>query len=148
VLARIHEKQEDYAEAETELRARIAAAPDDPWWYYGLGTFLERRERWMDASRVFEQALAVDEGHLSSLYQIGRIGALSGQNLARAEQALLAYLTHDVSGNLPSHAWAQYRLGLVYEHQGETAQARQAFQSSLTLDPEHKEAKKALKSLR
>ena len=147
MMASVHEKQKEYAEAEAELRLCTTMAPDNPDPWHDLGLYLQRRERFADALAAFDKALEIDAGHANSLYQVGRTGALSGKELDRARQALLAYLEQETTSDSPSKAWAQYRLGMVYEHGGEKSLARSAFQSALKLDPKHEQAKKALKKL-
>ncbi len=48
----------------------------------------------------------------------------------------------------PSLSWAHYQLGMVYERADKLDSARVHYESALALDPDHKEAKKALKNLK
>ncbi len=83
-----------------------------------------------------------------ALYQIGRTGALSGQNLDRAEAYYKLYLQNERGSNNPSLASTHWRLGMVYEHKGEKELAREEYLSALKFDPELEQAKKALKKLK
>ncbi len=43
---------------------------------------------------------------------------------------------------------AHWRLGMIYEMQGEVALAREAYEAALAVDPDSEEAKEALERLR
>ena len=63
--------------------------------------------------------------------------------------ALTLYLDHHVDPSdtvfPPSAHW---RLGMLYEHKGDTEQARGSYEKALQLNPDHEEARKALKKLK
>ncbi len=88
----------------------------------------------------------IDAANLDALYQIGRIGALTGQELDLARASLEEYLRHPPAEGLP-HAAAQWRLGMIHEHRGDVDRAREAYEASLRLDPEYGPPKAALERL-
>jgi tetratricopeptide (TPR) repeat protein len=89
----IAERAKDHASAERELKAAIAAAPDSAIAHLALGHYYARVKRWGDATEAYERLLARDPGSKPALYHIGRIGALSGERLERAHDALTRWLT-------------------------------------------------------
>ncbi|MCH7681331.1 tetratricopeptide repeat protein [candidate division KSB1 bacterium] len=115
---------------------------------FSLGYFYQRREKFDNAFEVFEQMVADSSENWSALYQIGRTGALSGQNLDRAEACYKLYLQNERGPNNPSLASTHWRLGMVYEHKRQKDLARKEYGTALKLDPELEQAKKALKKLK
>jgi tetratricopeptide (TPR) repeat protein len=106
-----------------------------------------RGEKYDQAFAVFDSIVAARPDELGALYAIGRTGAVSGQRLERAEQALKDFLAAPPRPNLPRPAGAHWRLGMVYEKQGKKELAAEEYRKSLALDPEFKEAKKSLSKL-
>jgi tetratricopeptide (TPR) repeat protein len=144
----VYETEKDYDKAEKEYLAAVEQRPDSLDSYYALGYFYGRIEKYDKASETFEKIVVKDPEEMNAYYQIGRMGAFSGQNLDRAEECFKKYLKTEPGENSPSLAWAHYRLGMVYEHKKETELAKKEYQTALELDPDHKEAKKALKNLK
>ena len=147
-FAKIYEKQKKYDLAEKEYKSAIIELPDrmDP--RFSLGYFYQRRKKFDNAFEVFEQMMADSSENWSALYQIGRTGALSGQNLDRAEACYKLYLQNERGPNNPSLASTHWRLGMVYEHKRQKDLARKEYGTALKLDPELEQAKKALKKLK
>ena len=84
---------------------------------------------------------------IGALFQIGKTGALSGQRLERAEEALAEYLKATPGREDPPLAAAHWRLGMVYEKKSDRERAKSEYQSALRLDPKYKPAQDALKKL-
>lgn len=145
--AKIAEDQKDMAGAERALQAAARAQPDSLGAQYALGNFYVRSEKYDQALDVFEGILARKPGDHNALYLIGRTGAVSGLRLARAEEALNAYLALPVRENTPPPAGAHWRLGMVHEKAGKKDLARAEYRKSLALDPKFEEAKKSLAKL-
>ena len=115
---------------------------------YLLGLALIEAERHDDARVLFLRAAASHPDDTRFIYQIGRLGALTGADLDRAEQNLRRYLTLTPEPGEPSHAAAHWRLGMIAEHRGDRTAARVEYEAALRLDPELAQAKEALKRLR
>jgi tetratricopeptide (TPR) repeat protein len=140
--------EEEYQRARKEFQAALELAPESPDTHYWLGLLHQQQEAYMEAFTAFETALRFDSEDWKSLYQVGRTASLSGEKLERGAEALRSYLESDPGPELPSPAWAHYRLGLILQRSGDTVGARRSFETALSLDPEHEEAKKSLKKLR
>ncbi|MEA2560247.1 MAG: hypothetical protein QOH06_1751 [Acidobacteriota bacterium] len=147
MLASIHLRQKDPAQAEREYQAAIQEAPKNLRPRMGLAYLYQSQSRWADAFDALEGALQLDPGNWDIQYQIGRTGAFSGQRLDRAEEVLKKYLGHTPIGEDPPLAGAHFRLGMVYEKQGDPAQAREHYRKSLELDPANEDVRKALERL-
>jgi len=142
---RVHEK--DAAGAERELTEAIQKSPAEPRLRLGLANLYQSQEKWDAAFDAAEAVLKTDPDNWDALYSIGRTGALSGKRLDRAEECLKRYLGHTPGPDSPPLANAHYRLGLVYEKQGNKAAARGEYQTAVKLDPKLKDAKEALAKL-
>lgn len=144
----VYEHEEQYDLAEKEYLAAIQEASDSTNSYYMLGFYYQNREEFQKAYDLFEEVLKKNPLDLVALYQIGKTGALSGQNLERAAECLHRYLLMDPGKNMPSLDWAHCRLGTVFQNAGEIDSAKVHFQTAIKLNPDHKEAKKALKTIK
>ncbi|MGB2696265.1 MAG: tetratricopeptide repeat protein [Candidatus Zixiibacteriota bacterium] len=143
----IYEHEEEYEKAEKEYLAAVEKDTSKVNSYYELGYFYGRIKKYDNAAQTFEKIVEIHPEEMGAYYQIGKMGALSGQNLNRAVECFKKYLTKEPGENSPSLAWAHYRLGMVYEKKGEKELAKTEYQAALKLEPDHKEAKKALKDL-
>lgn len=146
--AAIANDQKDPAGAEREYRSAVAAFPESLSARQALGVFFARSARYDEAFAAFDSILALAPGDPAALFQIGRTGSLSGQNLDRAEQALKQFLEAPPRENGPRPAAAHWRLGIVYEKQGRNDLAGEEYRAALGLDPEFAEAKKSLAKLK
>ena len=81
-------------------------------------------------------------------YAVGRAAAESGEQLDRGEAALRKYVDYTPKPNEPSLAAAHWRLGMIAEHRGDRAAARQAYETASKIDPNFKAAKEALARLK
>jgi len=112
--------------------------------YYGQ--YLAGVERnYAAAFAEFEAALKLDPQYMAALYHLGRVASLANTNLARGEEALKQYLAHTPKENEPTLASAHYFLGAVYEKEGKKAEAKQAYETALKLNPTLKAAAEGLK---
>ena len=96
---------------------------------------------------ALQRVVARDPDRPAAQYQIGKIGALTGQELDVAQAALKRYLRHPAPPGSPSHAAAYWRLGQIEEHRGRLDQARAAYRAALERDPAYGAAREALSRL-
>lgn len=144
--ARIAVNTKDASAAEREMKAAIAAAPDNLRGYSTLANWYARDKEWPQAFGTLETYLKRRPDDVYGPYWIGRIAAASGQQLDRGEQGIRAFIAKppkDAGALVLSGAYR--RLGLVLEFEGKRAEARSAIEQALKLDPRNEEAKKALK---
>lgn len=141
----------DTAATERALQAAIAAAPDSVRTVVGLA---QRQAAWGRTAAAFatlESHLARRPDDVAVRFQVGRLAATSGEQLARGEQllrALVAAPEWEPTNLRPSRAAVHYRLGMVLERSGRTADARASYERAVALDPELKPAKDALANLK
>jgi tetratricopeptide (TPR) repeat protein len=149
-LAAVLRAEGDVEGAVREYRDGMRQYPDSIGPYLGLIGLLEQANRQTEAMQTYEQLLALrleERERFSALYQVGRLGAITGHRLERAESALREYLQYTPSGNQPPLAVAHWRLGMVLEKQGRPDEARAQYQAAQARDPAHRESRDALRRL-
>jgi tetratricopeptide (TPR) repeat protein len=107
--------------------------------------FANVEKNYTAAFAEFETALKLDPNYMPVYYHLGRTASLANTNFARGEEALKKYVATTPKENEPALANAHYRLGMIYEAEGKTAEAKQSYQTALRLNPSLKEAAEALK---
>lgn len=147
MLAMVYSSEEEYGKADAEYTALINEFADDADIHYSAGMHFQRRENYKEAIRMFQKATDIDPDQLNALYQIGRTVVFADDQHEVGIAALKHYLEKELPENVPSYASAWWRMGMIYERANRPDEARSAFESALKLDPDHKEAKKALKEL-
>lgn len=147
-FARVYAAMGNHIAAEQAYATVVREFPDSASARIAFSLYYQNTKNFNAAYATLEPLLARTPPDVPALYQVGRIGAVSGQELDRAEAALRAYLQHTPPAGAPSHAGAHWRLGMIAEHRRDTAAARRAYETALQLDPNHAQAKEALKKLR
>ena len=148
-LARLAAAVGDSAAVERENNAAIAAASDTLRAYSALATWYARVKKWPEAFATLDRYIERRGGDPYGGYHLGRIAALSGQQLARGEQGIRTFLANPPKdAAAPALARAYLRLGQVLEHQGKRAESRSALEQAVKLDPRNEDARKALASSR
>jgi len=110
----------------------------------------QEKKDWTQAFAALDRAQALDPNFAFALYQVGRTAALSGLELDRGEQCLRTYIAMPVREDLenPSIAAAHFRLGNILEKRGNTAGARNEYETALKIDPKQKLAREALAKMK
>ncbi|MFL5542153.1 MAG: S41 family peptidase, partial [Longimicrobiaceae bacterium] len=132
------------AEAIAAYQEARRIAPDSAAPLRAIGTVQQQLRAWDAAFAVFDTLLARDPHDAAALYQLGRTAALSGQRQEAGITALQAYLSMPPAPGQPSHAAARWRLGMIYEAMGRTAEARAAFEAAVREEPENADYRAAL----
>src|SRR4029077_5591443 len=95
-----------------------------------LGAAYMNQQKFADAQKKFEQALAADPKFAIARLNLG-VALLSQQNLEPARAAL-----EEAARQLPQDPYAWYNLGLVYKDSSEIEKGIAAFQHVTELTPE------------
>ena len=144
--ARIAEHEKKWPEAERLYRSLITEYPDRTAALDALVTILQNASRFDEAFKIVEDRLARLPDESSSLYNLGRLAAVSGQHLARGEAALRRFLA--MTGADPvRQSNAHYRLGMIKEKMGDAHAAAAEYQAAIDLYPRHEPAAAALKKI-
>ncbi len=122
----IHEQLGRPEPAAEELATATRVDPESVVAWREAGLFYQRRQRWEDAQKAFDQVLANDPEDPVALYEAARTAiAISERQLERAEKALQAYLRLAPGpapvvlseGESPRRAIAAQQLETVLERQ-------------------------------
>ena len=146
-LGALYEREKKFAEAEKAYVAASKEKSDRHVGEYRLGLFYQNTGAFDKAFELFESMIAANPSEAGALFQIGKTGAMSGQRLTRAAEALEAYLQTTPGRNDPSLAAAHWRLGMVHEKRQDRQRARAEYETALRLDPTLKQATESLKKL-
>ena len=122
----------------------VAEYPDSSTSYFALLNVQLIRKQWAGAWSAVDRLERVKPDLPMLHYAVGRAAAESGEQLERGETALHTYLLHEPKPDEPSHAAAHWRLGMIAEKRGNTAAAREEYQTAATMDPKLRQAKEAL----
>lgn len=145
--AQLAEHDEDWAHAATLYRSAIEKAPNQPDYAFALGMMQQRAEQYAEALKTFQEILARQPDYAPAQYQIGRSAVLGKQGLEAGEKALNAYLSAPEQPNQPTHAWAHFRLGQIYDLMGKKTDGKAQYQLAEAATPDEK-LKKELRKLR
>jgi tetratricopeptide (TPR) repeat protein len=145
--ARISEHEKQYPKTDSAYRALILAYPDSSAPVASLATMYQTTGRYADAFAIVDARLTRCPDDTSSIYQLGRIASVSGQELDRGEAALRRYLELLGSADPFRQANGHYRLGMIRERRGDLPTARAEYQRAVELNPGHEPAAQALKKL-
>ena len=146
-LGALYEREKKPAEAEKAYLAAAKEKSDRHVGEYRLGLFYQSSGAFDKAFDVFESMLVANPGEAGALFQIGKTGAMSGQRLDRAQEALEAYLNTTPGRNDPSLAAAHWRLGMIHEKRQDRQRAKAEYEIALRLDPTLKQATESLKKI-
>lgn len=143
------QREKNFPAAERDYEAAIAAAPDSTGGYLSLGALQQRQEHWDAAFAAYDRLLARRPGESSAQFQIGRLAAISGQQLERGEQALKTWLAKPPkTASIAMQAGAHHRLGQIYARTNRRDAARAEFEEAVRINPKNEDAKKSLTDLR
>jgi carboxyl-terminal processing protease len=101
----------------------------------GLGRAHSELGNWSAAFDAYQAILSRRPNDPAALYHFGRVAAISGERLAEGEAALRTGLTQPPPPGVTNHAVTFWRLGMILEAAGRSAEAREAYRSAAELDP-------------
>jgi tetratricopeptide (TPR) repeat protein len=144
--ARIAEHEKEWPKAEQLYRSLMAEYPDRTVAVDALVTILQNARRFDEAFKIIDDRLARLPDESSSLYNLGRLSAVSGQQLTRGEAAMLRFLAM-TGANPVRQSNAHYRLGMIKEKMGDAQAAAAEYRAALESYPRHEAAAAALKKI-
>ena len=131
-----------YAEA-GEIRRRDAVRGAQ-----ALADLYVSDKKFAEAFAAVDELITKNPENMPARYQLGRLCAITGQQLDRGAAALQAYLQYQPQGKEPGIAPAHWRLGMIQEKRGDPAAARAEYEAALQLAPDFAAARDALAKLR
>ncbi|SDS66173.1 tetratricopeptide repeat protein [Opitutus sp. GAS368] len=112
-----------------------------------FAAYYANEQKYALALAEFDEVLKDKPDDYTSLYQVGRLAANTGQFLDRGLAALRRCVELPAPAGEPGHAAAHWRIGNILEKQGDKPGARAAYEASLKADPKFPQAIEALKKL-
>lgn len=143
-FARVYARQKKVDLARKEFVDAVRENPNSARAHYLLGTYLMNDKNWSGSLQELEAAVRLDPKYMPSYLRIGQNAALSGQNLARGEEALRKYLAYTPTLQEPGHYATWFYLGTIQEKQGRKADAKASYTNAKKLAPKSKEVAAAL----
>jgi Flp pilus assembly protein TadD/mono/diheme cytochrome c family protein len=128
-LARLGVRQAQYAEAEKDFRALLAACKEDAESRSGLGAALLGAGRTDEATHEFQRALELDPGDFTALYNLGAIDADAGQGEPAAK------LLEAALRSWPASPDAHEKLAAAYAQLGRANDALVQLRAAASLAP-------------
>ncbi|HZS59809.1 MAG TPA: tetratricopeptide repeat protein [Gemmatimonadaceae bacterium] len=127
----------------------MAAFPDSSLGYVALADWFAEAQQYDSAFALLDRRLAGHPDDWQTLYELGRVGALSGRRLDDAATALERFIASPVGAN-PSKrvqlSRAHSRLAQIFAQTNLPDSARAEYELAVTIDPRDGDAKKALKA--
>jgi tetratricopeptide (TPR) repeat protein len=140
-------EKDDPQIAEREYRAAVAAAPDDPRGRVALSNLLSGQKRWSEARALFAELLARKPDDAGALYQLGKLAALSGEELEPGLKYLDRYLAQEKRPDDLPEFGGHWRRAQILEKLGRKDAALVELRLAAQLDPSAEGPQKDLKRL-
>jgi len=133
ILARVADKQKQYAEAEAEFRAAIKQAknPADMWLQFA--DFYRQQGRLDDMQAAVHFAVVAPNKPADAYFDAGRELYLAGRDYTDALQYLQKYLASGALVESAPSFRVHYLIGQLREKMGQSAAAASEYQASLNL---------------
>ncbi|MEM7362969.1 MAG: tetratricopeptide repeat protein [Pseudomonadota bacterium] len=130
MLVDIYRRNDRVEEALSVLGAALPRFPDSARLRVSYGLLEQGRERYERAFDLFQSAINTtssmrsnDYYQLAAIYQWARTAVLSNTRHQEGIQRLNQYLAEPHREGLPSHHWANFRLGWLMDQQGQKEEA-------------------------
>jgi cytochrome c-type biogenesis protein CcmH/NrfG len=137
-----HDKRPE--QAERNMREALGLDPDSDRARIALSMRLQREQRWSESQVLWEDRLSSDQAHALARYQLGRLAAVSGENLEAGLAHLDGYLHSGATSEYMMPAGAHWRRGQILEKLGRRDEAIVAYSEALRLQPNLMPAKSDL----
>jgi tetratricopeptide (TPR) repeat protein len=131
-----------YEQAE-EIRKRNAAMG-----VAVLGQLYLADKKFDQAFDLYEALLRENPDDYAALFAIGRAAAQTGTHVERGEETLRRCLTLTPPPGQPGYEAVHWRLGILAEKRGNTAEARAEYEETLKIAPSFKQASESLAKLK
>lgn len=143
-------RSKDQAGVEPAFQTLVADFPDSVGPVSSYASWMADKARPAEAFALVDAFQKRRPHDPVALYQVGRLAAVTGEQLDRGEAALRKYVTvaPPPSISVPTLSNAHFRLGNIQEKRGDRAAARAEYQRAVKLDGRNEAAKRALAALK
>jgi tetratricopeptide (TPR) repeat protein len=104
-------------------------------------------KKMVEAFALYDEALKANPDDYTTLYQLGRLSAMTGQRLEQGLVNLRKCLTLTIPPSQPGLAPVNWRIGNILEKLGDKTGAKAAYEASIAIDPTFVQAIEALRKL-
>jgi tetratricopeptide (TPR) repeat protein len=131
-----------------EYNAALSLKPQSIEPYLEVANYYGLQGKGAEVTALIEQAAQVSPKDPRLPFYRGVAHILTGTDFPLAEENLKSYIASSPErSDWPSHSRARYWLGQLYEKQGNKMAAAEQYREALSLDPDDREAKRALSEL-
>jgi tetratricopeptide (TPR) repeat protein len=147
--ARIARRKKDVAGEEAAYQGALRAAPDSTLPYFWLAGFYRRQKKWTAALDTYNALIKMKPDEMFAYANYGVAASSGGVELERGERELRHFLANPPKETLPTTmSTVRFHLGRIYEQTGRTELAKPEYEEAVKLNPQNREAKKALAALK
>jgi predicted Zn-dependent protease len=141
-------RDEKWESAQRELLQAAVKFPADPSAHLDLADFQMERRDFKGAETGAQKALALDGANRRARLLLAAARIELGRNLDESLKALQDLAAGVLTEHDPAFEEVHYWIGRAYLARGQKAEARQAFQTALSFDPDHGRSKAALAQIK
>ncbi|MBN1968597.1 MAG: hypothetical protein JXR48_00985 [Candidatus Delongbacteria bacterium] len=116
-------------------------------YYYRSGFLMQSIKDYENAFNNFMKSIELDPNNGSSYYQYGRTAIFSKKNIEKGINFLKKYLELEISTDMPQKDSAYWRLGMLYEINGDKIKAKECYNNGLALNNTNEELKNSLENI-
>jgi tetratricopeptide (TPR) repeat protein len=138
LLARIAEREHDYAKTDNEIHLAIRAAPDPSEGWFDLASFYRRQARWPEMLDAVHKGQATDVHHGPTLLDGAQNLRRSGRELDLASALVRTYLNGGHLSEAAPAFRAHWLLGDLLEMRGDHAAAQVEYSTATALAKNYK----------
>jgi tetratricopeptide (TPR) repeat protein len=147
--ARALENEKKYDLAAQQLALAVQEFPRDASAFVALASFQLDRKNYAEAGANARRALGIDPGNVKSKLLACGASVSMGEGIQECTRILQKIASGPLGDDSdPGFEDVYYWLGRAFEAERKTAEARQAYRTALSYDPDHEAAKSALAQLR
>lgn len=147
--ADILQKNEKANDALALIETQLTTHPDNTDLLEAKAAFLAREKKAAEAFALYQKAIALYPTELEkygSMYQLGRLAAVEGQDATTGTQALQQYLAFFKDSDNPMYPWAILRLAQIQLRLNDKAAATATIEPLLAQEQTQERLQKELKS--
>ncbi len=146
LMAKLAVAEDNTAEMKTHLEKAVALNPNNTRVLLDKGLLEAEQKNYAEAIATFETCLQIENDNMDCHYQIGKTSQVGKVDYEKGKKAFQDFISMHIE-NKNYLAYAHYRLGNIYQQEGDKAAAKAEYQLAVDVDG-LKKAKKALRNLK